>query len=241
MNILDLPLFESIWSQSGLKEFKHKVGKFNSYFAPFCIYPLSSPVFGRGRFSQKDIDSLEIHFKTKRKGQKPFIFLEERVNLNVWEKRGYQTKEINVCYLTQFSKDVEPPKGYSFEIIKFSSKRGKDIYKEVACKVFSLDEKFLNGFHRLCKKMSSNNFLIVIYNRNKMPVALTGVVCFGKIGFLHSACVLPRYQGKGLATCFLNQSLILANSFESKVLIYTTSNVKMRCKANATKKITYVY
>jgi GNAT superfamily N-acetyltransferase len=236
----DLPLFESIWSQSGLRELKHKLGKFNSYYAPFCIYPLSSPVFGRGRFSQKDIDSLEKHFKTKRKGQKPFIFIEGKVNSKNWEERGYHTRAINVCYLTQSSKEVELPKGYTFDIIKFSSKRGKDIYREVACKIFGLDEKFLNGFQRLCKKMSPNNHLVVIYNRNKIPVALTGVVCFGKIGFLHSVCVLPRFQGKGLSSWFMNECLGQANSKKSEVLIYTSSNQKMIGQANAFKVITYL-
>lgn len=66
----ELYSFESIWSQSGLKEYAQKEGKFTSYYAPFCVYPLSSPVFGRGKFSEKDIDSLELHFKKKRKEKK---------------------------------------------------------------------------------------------------------------------------------------------------------------------------
>lgn len=236
----NLPLFECIWSQSGLKEFKYKEGRFNSYYAPFCVYPLSSPVFGKGRFSLKDIDTLEMHFKKTRKGQKPFIFFEGAFDFKNWKKRGYQVKEIDVCYLTQPSKEVELPVGFSFEVIKFSSKKGKHIYREVACKVFGLDEIFLNGFHRLCNKMSLRNQLIVIYNRRKVPVALTGVVCFGGVGFLHSSCVLKRYQGKGIASWFVSYSFELAKSLGAESVVYTTSNQRMKNKACMKKAISFI-
>lgn len=236
----DIYSFESIWSQSGLKEFKYREGKFSSYYSPYCTYPLSSPVFGKGRFSQKDIDSLESHFKAKRKGQKAFIFFEGRVGLKNWEKRGYQARELNVCYLTQYSKEVELPKGYSFGIIKFSSKKGKDIYREVACKAFGLDENFLSGFHKLCKKMSPDNHLIVIFDKRKLPVALTGVVSFGKISYLHSACVFEKHQGKGLSRWMLKKSIPTFKLDNLSIVIFTSSNPRMIGQAEVKKRITFL-
>ncbi len=237
----ELYSFESIWSHSGLKEFIQKEGKFTSYYAPFCIYPLSSPVFGKGKFSEEDIESLEFHFKKKRKGQKPFILFEGKVDLKNWEKKGYQAREMNVCYLSKCSKKPELPKGFSFEVIKFSTLKGKNIYREVACSVFGLDEKFLTGFHKLCEKMSPSNYLIVVYNPGKVPVACAGVACFKKVCFLHSVCVLLRYQGKGISNWLMSKALNIASPLKSKSLIYTSSNMRMIGQANSVKNLIYIY
>jgi hypothetical protein len=236
-----LPSLESVWTQSGLNDFLYKGGKYNSYFAPFCTYPLSSPVFGKGKFSDKDIEELETFFKLKRKGQGPFVLFEGHQEQRKLVSRGYKITNLKVCYFTKFPKDAQLPSGYSVTNMKFSGSKAKKIYQEVACSVFGLDEKFVLSFLKLTKKMSPVNNLIAIKNRKGQFVAVAGVIIVGNICFLHSASILTKYRGKGLSKVLLKERMLIGDAHGSTSFMCTSSNERVLKMSGSKSGLQYFY
>ncbi len=135
------------------------------------------------------------------------------------------------------------PKGFTTEVISFQTLFGKIHYKEIAGRVFKLDQKFIIGWSKLAQYLSEVNSLVIVKNAKGKGkgIALGGFIQMGDYAFIHSLCVLKKYQGAGLSKVIYQIILNLGTTYNFDKLVFTSINPIIINQANKSKTMYHLH
>jgi hypothetical protein len=235
-----LPSLESIWADSGARELRFKGNGFRSFLAPYCHYSLSSHVFGDVSFNEKKLRALESHLSNE-KWKDRYLSIEGKVDQNFWKAHGYQILEYQVCHLWKPKILLPPNYDLRFEVHSFETKQGQELYNQTAGKVFGVDSVFTKRWLKLNKLISHHILLIVIKNSKNKPMAIAGLSCIKKNGFIHSVAVLPQFQGRGLLSHLMNFTQKTGEGHGCTHFVCTSRNPKMLSMMDALTPFNHIF